>query len=703
MSGSVTIDVTGYSVAKDERSKDYIVFIVKVKLDSFSWVVYRRFSQFRQLSEKLRKKLPSTPACPPRRMFTSHTPAFLESRRIELLEWIRKLATDERVCQNTDFHDFLRQDANVFPTPHKKGFGGAASHESPPLPKHGSGSGTHLESKSGGTPPVVPGKRGRKIGVKDFTLLKVVGKGSFGKVMMVRKKDNRRIYAMKVLRKANIIKRNQVAHTRTERNVLGRIDHPFIVGLNFAFQTKNKLYFVLDYCAGGELFFHLGNEGRFTERRAGFYGAQITLALEHVHKLDVIYRDLKPENVLLDANGNVRLTDFGLSKENVKELHTGAFSFCGTPEYLAPEILNRTGHGRAVDWWSLGALLYEMMTGLPPFYSNNHAALFDRIRHGKLDFPDFLSPQAVSLLRGLLTRDPLKRLGCGDGDAEEVKRHPFFSFIDWSALLGGRVRPPWVPEVVGSLDTSQFDSAFTSMPVISPHSKPASSLEAGVRFENFTFVAPGTLAKRAGLAHPSRVDEGADTSMRGDAPTAAAVRPAAAAGARAGAGGSGAGTAAHVHAHAGASMAGVAVKQVGGVAFAEYGHYPVAPPQPPTATAAPTSGFGGPYAPAVGAPAPPTGAAAAAAAAAVGAYVHAGWGRAAPGPVGGHPATGRVPAPPGSGRMDTDMMGADHDVGMGMGDADVFDMDPSSFDLTAGSPHASYSPGGDVAMMSVSA
>ena len=195
----------------------------------------------------------------------------------------------------------------------------------------------------------------RRVGLREFVLLKVVGKGSFGKVMQVRKRDTGRIYAMKVLQKANIIRRNQVEHTRTERNVLSRIMHPFIVGLNFAFQTEDKLYFVLDYCAGGELFFHLGREGKFDEPRSRFYAAQIVLALEHLHKMSVIYRDLKPENVLLDHRGNVRITDFGLSKENVEAVDSGAHSFCGTPEYLAPEVLNRSGHGRAVDWWSENA------------------------------------------------------------------------------------------------------------------------------------------------------------------------------------------------------------------------------------------------------------------------------------------------------------------------------------------------------------
>uniref|UniRef100_I2CPC4 RAC serine/threonine-protein kinase n=1 Tax=Nannochloropsis gaditana (strain CCMP526) TaxID=1093141 RepID=I2CPC4_NANGC len=273
---------------------------------------------------------------------------------------------------------------------------------------------------------------------------------------------------MKVLNKSNIIKRNQVEHTRTERNVLGYIKHPYIVGLSMAFQTQDKLFFVLDYCAGGELFFHLGKLGKFSEPRSRFYSAEITLALEHVHKLDIVYRDLKPENVLLDARGHVRLTDFGLSKEGISGNTSGAHSFCGTPEYLAPEILNRQGHGRAVDWWSLGALLYEMLTGLPPFYCRDREKLFEKIRNAELTFPKFVSPPARSVLTGLLTRDPALRLGSGPTDAAEVKTHPFFGEIDWEMLLRGALPPPWEPTVCGSLDTSQFDKEFTSMPIFSP-------------------------------------------------------------------------------------------------------------------------------------------------------------------------------------------------------------------------------------------
>jgi hypothetical protein len=231
----------------------------------------------------------------------------------------------------------------------------------------------------------------RMISLEAFHIIKVIGKGSFGKVFLVRHKSTRSLYAMKVLKKEYIIKKNQVEHTKTERSVLSYIHHPYIVGLNMAFQSSDRLFFILDYCAGGELFFHLGKVGRFTEDRAKFYAAEITLALEYIHAKGIIYRDLKPENVLLDNDGNVRLTDFGLSKEGVSDHSSGANSFCGTPEYIAPEVLLRQGHGRAVDWWSLGALLFEMISGLPPFYSKNRETMFQKIMSAELTFPSFMS------------------------------------------------------------------------------------------------------------------------------------------------------------------------------------------------------------------------------------------------------------------------------------------------------------------------
>lgn len=275
---------------------------------------------------------------------------------------------------------------------------------------------------------------------------------------------------MKVLRKENIVNRNQVEHTNTERSILGYIRHPFIVGMNMAFQSKEKLFFVLDYCPGGELFFHLGKEGRFHETRARFYAAEIVLALSYIHSLDIIYRDLKPENVLLDSKGHIRLTDFGLSKEGISGSSSGANSFCGTPEYLAPEILNRQGHGRAVDWWSLGAVLYEMLTGLPPFYSQDREKLFEKIRKAELQYPSFVQRSAKSLLKGLLTKDPTKRLGSGQTDAGEIKNKEFFASIDFDKLMAGEASPPWRPDLTGVFDTSQFDNEFTRMPIFSPQS-----------------------------------------------------------------------------------------------------------------------------------------------------------------------------------------------------------------------------------------
>jgi RAC serine/threonine-protein kinase len=185
---------------------------------------------------------------------------------------------------------------------------------------------------------------------------------------------------------------------------------------------------------------------------------------------DIVYRDLKPENDLLTAEGHIRLTDFGLSKEGISSSSSGANSFCGTPEYLAPEILNRQGHGRAVDWWSLGALLYEMVTGLPPFYCQDRERLFEKIRKSELQYPPSVSLPAKKLLKGLLTKDPTLRLGSGPTDSEEIKIHEFFSDLDWEKLASGELLPPWRPNISGTLDTSQFDKEFTNMPVFSPQS-----------------------------------------------------------------------------------------------------------------------------------------------------------------------------------------------------------------------------------------
>lgn len=304
-----------------------------------------------------------------------------------------------------------------------------------------------------------------KVSVDDFDLLKVLGKGSFGKVMMVRKKDTQKIYALKTLRKAALVKRNQLMHTKTERSILQSIKHPFLTSLTYAFQTPDKLYLVMDYCGGGELFFWLKKDRRFSQNKARLFAAEIILALQELHSHDIIYRDLKPENILLDLEGHIKLTDFGLSKEAVSGAGSvgGTKTFCGTPEYLAPEILENKGHGKAVDWWSLGTLIYEMLTGLPPFYDQNMQRMYDKILNAPLRFPSFMSAEAKDLLTGLLTRKVSDRLGSGPTDAEEIKAHPFFRGIDWEAVMRKEVVPEFKPpNRLGSIDTSNFDIEFTA-------------------------------------------------------------------------------------------------------------------------------------------------------------------------------------------------------------------------------------------------
>lgn len=329
-----------------------------------------------------------------------------------------------------------------------------------------------------------------RVSVDDFDLLTVIGKGSFGKVMQVRKKDSGRIYAMKVLRKEAIVERDEVGHTRSEKNILGHIQHPFIVGLKYSFQTAEKLYLVMDYINGGELFFHLKKEKRFSEDRVRIYAAEIVSALAHLHKYDVIYRDLKPENILLDMSGHICLTDFGLCKEGIGEGRT-TNTFCGTPEYLAPEVLKGCGYDKAVDWWSLGILMYEMLTGLPPFYSQNVNVMYEKILNEKLRFPSHIETNARDLLSGLLARDPKKRLGGSEDDAGPIMAHPFFAKLDWAKVVGKEIVPPFKPDVSSITDSHNFDKEFTAEPPVDSYAASNNLTKAAAQqFENFTYVAP---------------------------------------------------------------------------------------------------------------------------------------------------------------------------------------------------------------------
>eukprot|EP00826_Nyctotherus_ovalis_P007527 TRINITY_DN1189_c0_g1_i18.p1 TRINITY_DN1189_c0_g1~~TRINITY_DN1189_c0_g1_i18.p1 ORF type:complete len:539 (+),score=134.93 TRINITY_DN1189_c0_g1_i18:73-1689(+) len=270
--------------------------------------------------------------------------------------------------------------------------------------------------------------------LKDFRPLKVIGMGGFATVYLVEKKDTKKLYAMKQIRKDTIIKRKMVATITSEKEVLKSIRHPFLANMEFAFQTLSHIYFVMKFYKGGELYQHLRIESKFTEAATRLYAAQILLALGELHKKNVVYRDLKPENILLDEDGYIALTDFGLSKVQRKE--EVAATFCGTPEYMAPEMVQEQAYSRMVDWWGLGVLVYEMMLGESPFSSSNKFVVYTNILKKEANFgkcKTVVSEEAKSLITELLVKDPSKRLGA-EGDMEEIKEHPFFKQIDFDKL-----------------------------------------------------------------------------------------------------------------------------------------------------------------------------------------------------------------------------------------------------------------------------
>ncbi|XP_078088481.1 ribosomal protein S6 kinase alpha-3 isoform X7 [Mustelus asterias] len=322
-----------------------------------------------------------------------------------------------------------------------------------------------------------------------FELLKVLGQGSFGKVFLVKKthgSDAGQLYAMKVLKKATLKVRDRV-RTKMERDILVEVNHPFIVKLHYAFQTEGKLYLLLDFLRGGDLFTRLSKEVMFTEEDVKFYLAELALALDHLHSLGIIYRDLKPENILLDEEGHIKLTDFGLSKESIDH-EKKAYSFCGTVEYMAPEVVNRRGHTQSADWWSFGVLMFEMLTGTLPFQGKDRKDTMTMILKAKLGMPQFLSSDSQSLLRMLFKRNPGNRLGAGPDGVEEIKRHSFFSTIDWNKLCRREIQPPFKPAIGRPEDTFYFDPEFTAKtPKDSPGIPP--SANAHQLFRGFSFVA----------------------------------------------------------------------------------------------------------------------------------------------------------------------------------------------------------------------
>uniref|UniRef100_V9KFC3 Ribosomal protein S6 kinase n=1 Tax=Callorhinchus milii TaxID=7868 RepID=V9KFC3_CALMI len=343
-----------------------------------------------------------------------------------------------------------------------------------------------------------------RVGLENFELLKVLGTGAYGKVFLVRKisgHDADKLYAMKVLKKASIVqKAKTMEHIKTERQVLEHIrQSPFLVTLHYAFQTDAKLHLILDYVSGGELFTHLYQREHFTGAEVRIYTGEIVLALEHLHKLGIIYRDIKLENILLDGDGHIVLTDFGLSKEFVTDENEKAYSFCGTIEYMAPEIIQggSDGHNKAVDWWSLGVLMYELLTGASPFTvdgaKNSQSEISRRILKNEPPFPAGIGAAAKNLIQKLLIKDPKQRLGLGPNGAEEIKSHAFFQNLNWTDLAAKAIRPPIKPVIQNELDVSNFAEEFTRMdPAYSPAAVPQNT----DLFKGYSFVTPSVLFNR---------------------------------------------------------------------------------------------------------------------------------------------------------------------------------------------------------------
>jgi serine/threonine protein kinase len=345
----------------------------------------------------------------------------------------------------------------------------------------------------------------RKMTADDFETLTCLGKGAFGTVLLVKQRETGRLFAQKQLKKASLVVRKKlIEQTRTERAILESVNrHPFVVKLFYAFQDNEKLYLILEYAQGGELFHHLSMERMFSEETAAFYMAEMVLALEHLHhNLGVVYRDLKPENCLLDSDGHLLLTDFGLSKVPVDA--DKCTSFLGTIEYMAPEVIAGQEYGRAVDWWSLGALGVDLLTGSPPFTGNNNAKIQQKIMHSKLQLPYYLGPDAKDLLTRFLRKEPNKRLGSHmPKDLQTIKSHRFFRKIDWKKLAKREMEPPIQPLITDPALAENFSTDFTDLSlsratmrksiVLDDGDSNMSGVDLSNPFGGFSFVASSSL------------------------------------------------------------------------------------------------------------------------------------------------------------------------------------------------------------------
>ncbi|XP_075169179.1 protein kinase C iota type isoform X3 [Haematobia irritans] len=360
----------------------------------------------------------------------------------------------------------------------------------------------YMASSSGGgvKDPVDMGSQ-RQFSLDDFELIRVIGRGSYAKVLMVELKKTRRIYAMKVIKKALVTDDEDIDWVQTEKHVFETAsNHPFLVGLHSCFQTPSRLFFVIEFVRGGDLMYHMQRQRRLPEEHARFYAAEISLALNFLHEKGIIYRDLKLDNVLLDHEGHIKLTDYGMCKEGIRQGDTTS-TFCGTPNYIAPEILRGEDYGFSVDWWALGVLLYEMLAGRSPFDiagasenpdQNTEDYLFQVILEKTIRIPRSLSVKAASVLKGFLNKNPADRLGCHRETAfMDIKNHPFFKVIDWEMLAYKQVTPPFKPRLDSDRDLANFPPEFTGEAVqLTPDDDRVIDNIDQSEFEGFEYVNP---------------------------------------------------------------------------------------------------------------------------------------------------------------------------------------------------------------------
>ncbi|KAL7668080.1 hypothetical protein ACOME3_008798 [Neoechinorhynchus agilis] len=329
-----------------------------------------------------------------------------------------------------------------------------------------------------------------EVTISDFIMLKILGRGSYGKVVLVERKDTDELYAMKILKKDIIMQDDNVDCIMAERNVLKLQEKPpFLVQLYCCFQTSDRLYFVMEYVNGGDLMFRIQNEGSFKEPVACFYAAEIAIGLFFLHSRGIIYRDLKLDNVLLSFDGHIKIADFGMCKEG---MYDGASTntFCGTPDYIAPEIIMSLPYGKDVDWWSFGIIIFEMLSGQPPFDGEDEEELFNSIVDRSISYPKSMSHDAVSICKALLNKNPAKRLGAGSNEEPNIMNHAFFKRIDWMKIKKRQVQPPCRPTFRDAMDTSNFDMAFTSGPVTLTQTDKQFLMNNCHEFLNFSFINP---------------------------------------------------------------------------------------------------------------------------------------------------------------------------------------------------------------------